>query len=121
MKPSELKKHAPLIYSILGCKNPDGRNVILSNLNDSSLDFICECLREIIYHPHKLNIPDKKIKFLRSQLAKDKKKLLYLINKKTNRKRKAIRISRKPKPSQLRKKKPNRKKIQTLIKQCLPC
>ena len=88
MKPSQIKKHAPLIYSILGCKNADARNVILSNLNDNSLDFICDCLRQIIYHPHKLNIPDNKIKFLRKQLLKDKKKLIYLTKSKANRKRK---------------------------------
>ena len=88
MKPAQIKKHAPLIYSILGCKNADARNVILSNLNDNSLDFICSCIREIIYHPNKLNIPDNKIKFLRKQLAKDKKKLLYLARSKGNRKRK---------------------------------
>ena len=88
MKGTDIKKHAPLIYSILGCKSPDGRNVILSNLSDSSLDFICDCLKDIIYNPHKLNIPPKKIQFLRRQLNKDKKKLLYLTKTKANRKRK---------------------------------
>lgn len=88
MKKALIKKHTPLIYSILRCKNADARNVILSNLNDNSLDFICSCLREIIYHPDKLKIPPKKIKYLRDKLRSDKQKLLYLTKSKASRKRK---------------------------------
>ena len=88
MNRRDIKTNLPLIYSLLKGKDNDIRNVLISNLNDQAFDFVCNCVNKVIYEPHKLRLSTKQLKKLRSQLAADKSKLIYLAKKKGNRKRK---------------------------------
>ena len=85
---SELRQHAPLIYSLRGCKTHDDRNVIVSGLNDPAFDFVCKCIRQVTHHPETLGLPYHQLNQLRSKLDSDKKSLLYLGNAKYSRKKK---------------------------------
>lgn len=84
----EIRSYAPLLHSLHKCNGNPERQILMSHMSDSALQFMCKVLGQCIEDPGMLKLSAPRLKKLRGMLQQDRTKIKYLTNDRGNLKRK---------------------------------
>ena len=84
----EIRSYAPSLHSLHKCNGNPERQILMSHMSDSALQFMCKVLGQCIEDPAMLKLSAPQLKKLQSMLQQDKTKIKYLTNNQGNLKRK---------------------------------
>ena len=88
MEAKEVRPYAPLLHSLHRCNGNPERQILMSHMNDNSLQFLCKMLGKCIENPSMLGLSPARLKKLRGVLSRDKSKIKYLTKTSGNLQRK---------------------------------